>query len=339
MKTDEIKSTNRIHLLAYFVRRVPIPWWFLVAFLGICLFGFVYEFSANYLGLNDMINLFGDAEAFYFDPMIVCFNILYGVVAYPISLLLNTNFSPLFVPGGRDLFIMRRLSDAAILTLQLGVLSIIIGFVIALFLAVVLVRPGRVFGLKYFAQGYVDFFRSTPLLVQLFLFYFGLPTLIQGLNLGVVGIAPFTINFDRFILNGMQAALIGLSLNTGAYQGEILRGGILAIPIGQTEAARALGMTSRQTIRHVILPQALRIIIPPFTNESINLILNTSLAYAVTVPEITRVARNLSAFYWIPFELYFTAALFYFIMCFSLAKLTRNFERKYRIPGLGVQHD
>ena len=339
MKTDEIKSTNRIQPLVYFVQRVPIPWWFLIAFLGLCLFGFVYEFFANYLGFNDMINLFRDAEAFYFDPILVCLNIIYGVVVYPISLLLGVNYSHLFVSGGRDLFIMRRLSDAAILTLQLSVVSLIFGFVIALFLAIVLVRPGRVFGLKYFAQGYVDFFRSTPLLVQLFLFYFGLPTLVQGFNLGVVGIAPFTINLDRFILTPIQAALIGFSLNTGAYQGEILRGGILAIPVGQTEAARALGMTSTQTLRYVILPQALRIIIPPFTNEGINLVLNTSLAYAVTVPEISRVARNLSAFYWIPFELYITAAIFYFIMCFSLAKLTRNFERKYRIPGLGVQQD
>ena len=146
-------------------------------------------------------------------------------------------------------------------------------------------------------------------------------------------------NFERFTFTFIQAAIIGLSLNTAAYQAEIIRAGILAIPTGQTEAARALGMTSSQTMAYVILPQALRIIIPPFTNEGINIILNSSLASAISTWELTRAARNLSAFYFLPFEIYLAAALFYFVMAFSLAKLTKRLERRMRIPGLGVHHD
>ena len=127
--------------------------------------------------------------------------------------------------------------------------------------------------------------------------------------------------------------------NWKAYQAEIIRGGILAIPTGQTEAARALGLTSTQTMRYVILPQALRIIIPPFTNEGINIILNSSLASAISAWELTRAARNMSSFYYLAFELYMAAALFYFVMAYSLARLTKKFEIRFRIPGLGIHHD
>jgi len=239
-------------------------------------------------------------------------------------------FDILFRTGDTGLVIMRTLANAAITTLQISLLSIAIGFFMAIFFAVILVRPGRVWGLKPFSQIYVDFFRSTPLLVQLFIIFFGVPSLVQGLNIP---------GFERFTFTFIQAAVIGLSLNTAAYQAEIIRAGILAIPTGQTEAARALGMTSGQTMRYVILPQALRIIIPPFTNEGINIILNSSLASAISTWELTRAARNLSAFYFLPFEIYLAAALFYFVMAFSLAKLTKRLERKMRIPGLGVHHD
>ncbi|MFX0064944.1 MAG: amino acid ABC transporter permease [Candidatus Hermodarchaeota archaeon] len=313
-------------------------WWILVLFLGLCGFGLIYELLAN-MGFE--VYLFADKRANFFDPFLFCINILFDVLS---------NLNPILAPFGisfdrpfravgetaevRGLIILRGLAQASILTLQMSVISIIIGFVIAVGLAVILVLPKSetfplnytIKGLKVFAQIYVDFFRSTPLLVQLYLIYFGLPAVLQDLGI-------------PFIIYEFQAAVVGLSLNTGAYQAEIIRGGILSIPIGQTEAARGLGMTTGQTMRYVILPQALRLIIPPFTNEGINLILNSSLASVVSAFELTRRAKNLSSTYFLPFEVYLIAALFYFIMTFSLAKLTKRFEKKYRIPGLGVHHD
>ncbi|MHA1215319.1 MAG: amino acid ABC transporter permease [Candidatus Hodarchaeales archaeon] len=333
-------------------------WWFLAVLIFICIIGLVYEMLVNRFGF-DSIKLFDTPNAYYLDPLLFLTNKILEVLALLNPLikvftdiinfiirnfftLLNSlgidasfkeftfEFRPAFVTGHRDLEIIRVLGIGAILTLQISIASIAIGFVIAIIMAVILVRPGKVMGLKYFCQGYVDFFRSTPLLVQLFIIFFGIPPVIQ--SLGIPSLESFNFSYEG-------AAVIGLSLNTAAYQAEIIRGGILAIPTGQTEAARALGMTATQTMRHVIIPQALRIIIPPFTNEGINVILNSSLASAISASELTRKARNLSAYYFITFEIYILAALFYFVMTYSLAKLTKKFEKKYRIPGLGIDYD
>ena len=317
-------------------------WWMLTVLLFLCLIGFFYQIMVNRFGWSNFFGLdlpfFGGEKAYYLDILMVIINSIFEVLSVfnpilqiisdltPISL----QFSPIFITGDKWVIITRTLADAAIITLQISLSSIAIGFFIAIFLAIILVRPGRVWGLKPFSQAYVDFFRSTPLLVQLFIIFFGIPPVIQSFAIP---------GYERFTFSYIQAAIIGLSLNTAAYQAEIIRGGILAIPTGQTEAARALGLTSTQTMRHVILPQALRIIIPPFTNEGINIILNSSLASAISTWELTRAARNLSAFYFVPFEIYMAAALFYFVMAFSLAKLTKRFEKKFRIPGLGIHHD
>ncbi len=341
----EYKSRNIFHNIK--PSRGNSGWWLLLILILLCAVGFVYEFLVNSLDWN--IQLFGEGKAYYIDLVLYGVNIIFGLLSLlnPIITMLfdfitsiiriinpeftlTLQFDILFKNGDTGLVIMRTLANAAITTLQISLISIAIGFFMAVFFAVILVRPGRVWGLKPFSQIYVDFFRSTPLLVQLFLIFFGIPALIQSLNIP---------GFERFTFTFIQAAIIGLSLNTAAYQAEIIRAGILAIPTGQTEAARALGMTSSQTMTYVILPQALRIIIPPFTNEGINIILNSSLASAISTWELTRAARNLSAFYFLPFEIYLAAALFYFVMAFSLAKLTKRLERRMRIPGLGVHHD
>ncbi|MFX0091327.1 MAG: amino acid ABC transporter permease [Candidatus Hodarchaeota archaeon] len=302
--------------------RYNFGWWLLACLLGLCGIGFIYALLGR-IGLI-RTSLFGDAWVSYFDPFLTVLNI-------PLSIL-NWILAFFGIPGttiqegARELIIMRNLADAAIVTLQMSVVSILFGFVIAVVFAVILVRPGNVWGLKWFCQGYIDFFRSTPLLVQMLIIYFGVPDL--SMRLGVT-----------FPIGAIQAAILGLSLNTGAYQAEIIRSGIQAIPSGQNEAARGLGMTSGQTMMYVILPQALRIIIPPFTNEGIAVILNSSIAYVVSALELTRVARNLSAYYFITMEIFFLAALFYFVMTFSLASLTKKFELKYRIPGLGLPGD
>lgn len=227
---------------------------------------------------------------------------------------------------------MRDLARAAPVTLQLSIFSMAFGFIIALFIATILSLPKNIF--QPFAQLYIDYHRSTPLLVQLLIIYLGLPQLLQ--SIGEVNLIFMSIPFNDFRFTEFQAALFGLTLNTAAYQSEIIRGGIGAIPAGQTEAARGLGMTTPQTMRFVILPQAIRLIIPPLTNEGINVVLNSSLASIVTVFEITLTSRTLATFYFNTFEVYLTAAMFYFVMAFSLAKIAKKLEKRYRIPGLGI---
>ena len=341
--------------------RSNVGWWILAILLMFCGIGIIYEILVNrvgwdYFGFKTIsldlpfvgnlyfenfgweLPLFGGLRAYYLDVVMLGINYIFSILSILNPLLevidivspFSLQFSPIFIKNDRWVIIIQTLADAAIVTLQMSLTSIALGFVIGVFLAIILVRPGRVWGLKPFSQAYVDFFRSTPLLVQLFLIYFGITQLVQGLAIP---------GFERFIFTPIQAGIIGLSLNTAAYQAEIIRGGILAIPTGQTEAARALGLTSTQTMRFVILPQALRIIIPPFTNEGINIILNSSLVSAISAWELTRAARNMSSFYYLAFELYMAAALFYFVMAYSLSRLTKKFEIKYRIPGLGIVHD
>ncbi len=297
--------------------RYNLGWWTFAIIYGFVLIGFIYAFLVL---LGFPINLF-DGWGNYLDPLIFFLNIPLSILNFVLGFIGGSLI--IFQAGLRELVIVRRLADAAIRTLGISVLSIMIGFVIAMVLAVILVRPGRVMGLKWICQAYVDFFRSTPLLVQLFIIYFGVPAFLQSLGI-------------PFVIYSFEAAVVGISLNTAAYQAEIIRGGIQAIPVGQSEAARGLGMTSGQTMRYVILPQALRIVIPPFTNEGIAVILNSSLASIVAYTELTRTAGTLSTFYFIPFEVYLLGAVYYFVMTFSLAKLTKQFERRFRIPGLGM---
>ncbi|MFW9929061.1 MAG: amino acid ABC transporter permease [Candidatus Thorarchaeota archaeon] len=250
-----------------------------------------------------------------------------------LSMDILNNITPLFgiapIFTGVTATTFRSISIASILTLVISLFSFIMGFIIAIILAVILVLPRNPFGIKSLAQIYVDFFRSTPLLVQILIVYFGVPLLINGTPLQFLLRTGYEVN----------AAIIGLGLNTGAYQAEILRSGILAIPIGQTEAARGLGLSSTQTMQYVILPQALRLIIPPLTNEGINVILNSSLASVISTREITNTANFIIIATFQPFLVYGIAAIFYFVMAYTLAKLTKRFEEKYRIPGLGVAHD
>lgn len=239
---------------------------------------------------------------------------------------------------------LRGIADGIYLTLIMSVVSVIFGFLLAALLAVILVEAARskrnkehIGGLKGLIQGfvnmiaqfYVNFFRSTPLMVQILLVYFGLLTPMSAIS---------DMIDARWFNPDIILGTLALTLNTAAYQAEIIRSGILAIPSGQTEAARALGLSQSQTMREVILPQAVRIIIPPLTNEAINILLNSSLVSAVSVLEITLRAKHYQSetFAWWVFLI---AAFYYFVIAFSLSKLTKRLEIKMHIPGLGVQSD
>jgi polar amino acid transport system permease protein len=204
----------------------------------------------------------------------------------------------------------------ALLTLEISLCAIVIGFALGILMG--LGRISRILPIRLISTGYVEALRGTPLLIQIFIIYFGLPS---------VGI----------VLDPLVSGILAVGLNSAAYQAEIVRGGIQSVPKGQLEAARSVGMSYTQSMRHVILPQALRLIIPPMTNEFIILIKDSSLVSAIGIWELTLVGKELNAKYFEPFTVFIFIAIVYFIMTYSTSKIMRRVEKKFRIPGYGAE--
>ncbi len=184
--------------------------------------------------------------------------------------------------------------------------------------------------LKFFATIYTDIFRNTPLLVQFFFIYFGLAEI--GIDLTFESI----LGPEKALERAYGSAVVALGLNSGAYQTEIIRSGIQALPAGQMEAGRSVGLTYLQSMRFVVLPQAIRIVIPPLGNETVNLVLNSALASAIGFGEITRKGRFLIS---VTFETFWTWGLvlvFYFAITYTLANILKYVEKRLKIPGLGL---
>jgi His/Glu/Gln/Arg/opine family amino acid ABC transporter permease subunit len=224
------------------------------------------------------------------------------------NFIFGIDFSP--ITNHLNLFL-----NAAILTIVISFLAIGLGFALGVPLGLARISKWKI--VKWPATLYVDVIRGTPLLVQLFIIYFGLPFI--GLTLAPV-----------------VSATLAVGLHSSAYQAEILRGGIQSIPKGQTEAARATGMTHLQAMRYVILPQSLRLVIPPMTNEFIIVIKDSSLSYAIGVVELTKLGYQLNGDYFEPFLIFVFVALVYLIITFSTSTVMKQVERKFRIPGYGV---
>jgi cystine transport system permease protein len=192
-------------------------------------------------------------------------------------------------------------------TAPLTLLSFALGLVLGLVVALI-----RLFGprpLVPVVRFYVWIIRGTPLLVQLFLIFYGLPS---------VGI----------VLDAFPAALIGFTLNVGAYTSEIIRAVIASVPRGQWEAAYSIGMTWRQAMQRTILPQAARVAVPPLSNSFISLVKDTSLAAAITVPELFQAAQRIVATTYEPLILYIEAALIYLAMSSVLSSLQTKLEAR-----------
>lgn len=200
------------------------------------------------------------------------------------------------------------LLKGAIWTVVLSLGGMFFGLLLGFGLA--LLRRSPSLPLRSLARLYISFFRGTPLLVQLFVIYYGLPEL--GLQ-----------------LDPLPAALIGFSLNMAAYTAEIIRSAIGAIDRGQWEAAASIGMTPLQTLRRAILPQALRIALPPLGNSFISLVKDTSLAATIQVPELFRQAQLITARTFEIFSLYLAAALLYWVLASLLSTLQNRLERHY----------
>lgn len=199
------------------------------------------------------------------------------------------------------------LVSGAVLTLKISVLSLVLGLAFGLTAALCKLAHNPL--LRWPAIFYIWLIRSTPLLVQLFIIYFGFPQI--GIDLG-----PF--------LSGV----LGLAMNVGAYNAETIRGGIISVPKGQAEAARSLGMSSVQSMRRIILPQALRMIIPPLGNNFVILIKDTSLVSTITVVELTLTAQRLIGSTYKPFEMYVMAAVLYAVLTSAASMLLVWVERR-----------
>jgi amine acid ABC transporter, permease protein, 3-TM region, His/Glu/Gln/Arg/opine family len=202
------------------------------------------------------------------------------------------------------------LLKASVMTLKLTFLSVVFGTIIGVIVAMVKISSNKF--IASIGNFYTWIFRGTPLLLQLFVFYYGFPA---------VGIT----------LTSMQAAIIGLSINSGAYMAEIIRGGILAIDKGQFEASKALGFTYYQTMKRIVLPQAFRIVIPPVGNEFIAMIKDTSLVSSIAMEELLRSAGLLVSASGNPIGPYLITACLYLLMTTVFTSIFSSIERKLSI--------
>jgi polar amino acid transport system substrate-binding protein len=196
--------------------------------------------------------------------------------------------------------------QAAGVTLEISLFAFLLAVPVGLVLAIARVYGGRV--TSALAWIYIEVFRGTPVLLQLFVLYYGL--------------APY------YSFSPVTAAVLGLGLNYGAYEAEVYRGALLAIPRGQTEAAKALGMAPTQILRHVLLPQALRLALPPMTNDFVSLLKDSSLVSVITVIELTKrmtIAAVDMRGWLIPG---LACAAFYLALSFPLSELARRLERR-----------
>lgn len=201
-------------------------------------------------------------------------------------------------------------AEAALVTAQLSVLSLLLGLAVAALAAGA--RLSRSMPLRLIGGAYVSLFRGTPALIQLFVLYFGGPQ---------VG-----INLDPF-----AAGVIGLGLNIGAYMAEGMRGAILAVDRGQNEAARTLGFGRAQTMMRVILPQAARLMIRPLGVNTVALVKGTSLVATISVVELTYTAQRFIGSTYRPFEIFGVAAVMYMVMIYGVSLLVDRLDRRYAI--------
>ena len=196
-------------------------------------------------------------------------------------------------------------------TIQITVLSTAIGFVIGLVVGVA--RISHLRPLRLLAEVYVEFFRGTPLLVQIFLFYFALPV-ITGQRI------------DPFI-----AAISACGSNSGAYVAEIFRAGIQSVDEGQMEAGRSLGMTWLQTMRYIIVPQAFKRVIPPLGNEFIAMLKDSSLVSVIGFEALTRRGQLIIAKTYGSFEIWMSVAVIYLVMTLTISRFVAYLERRCRV--------
>ena len=201
-----------------------------------------------------------------------------------------------------------KLLEGAYLTLELVAISVVVGLLVAIPLG--MARASRHWYVRALPFSYIFFFRGTPLLLQLFLVYYGLAQF-DAVRESI---------FWPYLRDPYWCALLAMTMHTAAYIAEIIRGAIQAVPPGEVEAARALGMSRGQTMWHITLPRAARIGLPAYSNEVILMLKASSLASTITLLELTGMARTIIARTYLPVEIFFAAGLFYLVMTFVLVQ-------------------
>jgi His/Glu/Gln/Arg/opine family amino acid ABC transporter permease subunit len=202
-----------------------------------------------------------------------------------------------------------------LLTLELSIVSLIIAMFIGLGSCLMNISKNRI--VQGISQCYINIIRGTPLLVQTFFIYFGVTKALG------------------FTMTAMTAGIVALSLNAGAYLSEIFRGGIEAVPHGQMEAARSLGLSYRAAMIRIVLPQALRIVIPSVVNQCIITIKDTSIISVIGLAELTMVGAQIIARTFRSFEVWICIGVLYFVIIYALTKLSRFVEKRLSLAKGG----
>ena len=222
-----------------------------------------------------------------------------------------------------ELFIkwLPKLIQGATLTLELTALSVIAGLIVAIPLGIA--RSSSLWYVRSLPYAYIFFFRGTPLLIQLFLVYYGL--------------SQFDVVRESvlwpYLRSPFWCAVITMTLHTAAYIAEILRGASQAIPPGEIEAARALGMSRFKTLVHIVLPRAARIGLPAYSNEVILMLKASSLASTITLLELTGMSRTIIARTYLPVEIFFAAGMFYLVIAYVMIRAFKLLERRLRVDA------
>lgn len=217
--------------------------------------------------------------------------------------------------------IIKFVSDGLLITVGVTIVAFLLTLLLGLITA--LGRLSKSGPIRWGTTIYVEIARGIPLLVQLLFWYFAFPSIIQGI--GRFLHIPF---MEHYLANPFAMAILGLTFCYAAYMSEIYRAGIQSIPKGQNEAARSLGMTHNQAMRYVILPQAIKVILPPVGNEFISLLKDSSLVSVVAVADMTRRGREFMAASFLPVETWLMVALIYLIMTLISARVVAWIERK-----------
>lgn len=200
-------------------------------------------------------------------------------------------------------------------TVLISVLAYAIAIVLGLAFGIMRLSASR--PIRWLAGAYVNVIRGVPLLVLIFFIYFGL---------GQV------VNLDRFV-----AGVLAVGICYGAYLAEVFRSGIQAIDYGQHEAAMSLGMTRRQTLQHIILPQSVRIVVPPAANEFIACVKDSSLVSIIGLRELTRAGREYSSQYFLDFHTWLAVGIIYLVLTLSLTRVVKVIEKRFAVHGYGME--
>ena len=216
-----------------------------------------------------------------------------------------------FLEGYEDYFEdwLWEMTIASLLTLELMLFAFILSCVLGLFIALLRISKNRL--LSQFSKIYIGFFRGVPLLVILYWIYFAMPEL----------------GYEILMISSFTAAILGMGIHGSAFMAEVFRSGIQALNIGQMEASLSLGMTPINALRFIILPQAIRIGLPPTANFAVGLLKETALCSIIAVPELMLRAKDVASSSFLPMQAFVMAAVFYYIMSFPMMRLVDYLER------------